>query len=1164
MDGLEAFTSARLDWTASLNQVWTDSPVHVEGVHREVIDEVLEKWGWMEDPDVLNPLGTIILGEAGAGKTHLVSAIRREIIGRGGLFLLGDMTDVRDFWETVNQGIVNSLLRPLPDGTTQLAAVLSSLLARFGGERLGGMGAEDFAGLRPPALENRLDELLQGAARLEPEVRRHADELKALMLLGSSELSISQVGLAWLGGLDVSEEGLLRHALPPPTKRASDRVRSLSWVISQRGPMVFAVDQLDAIASEARAYKEAGRHGGASLVYHEVVRGMMELWDVLERTLVVATSLETNWRFLEANALAPVADRYSAFTLLHRPDEPQLREILARRLARHYARVGFEAPYPAYPFKPESFRGLSLTPRQLLRRAEDHRVRCRRAGRVEELERFEVEVPSSRPDRVDGRTLDRRFEETARAVDAPALLDGTDQELELLVKAACRCLIIENPLPPSHDAVVDLDFGSTRIPSLHARIRIVDHHAGDRERHASFRFIQHGNAIAFQTRLERALTESGISEELPFRRLVILRKGPPPRGAQTAALVKTLRARGGRLVEPGLDELRRLEALRRLLVELPPGLEAWLRDRRPVSQMMLFRDLVPFSFAVTTEPEPPSSPAAAPPKARSPSSPAAPEAPQGPPGRASDAFAFARTPAPRSTTSAPPGGVRPPPLTGDLPVVATHPPGSRSVERAEPKMSAPRDPASATAPDPRPAVGPVPEIDRDGRGEIPTEPTLKTKTRARSTRGSASTASVDDVAADRIPLGTELSGLGPGAPVELRVGDLVRHVAVVAAAGSGKTVFVRRLVEEAALRGIPSVVVDVANDLVRFREPWPPGAAPPPGPEPYLVRDFFERTETVVWTPGWQGGNPLSSDPLPDFGPLLADPDELNAAIDLAHQALASDLKLGSTATAQTKRAILRRAIDQLARRGGASLDDLADLLAEPPSEVTAGFQNGTRLTSQLASGVRAAMELNPLLRTGGEQVDFDRLYGLGEPRTRISVVNLAGLSTLDHKQAFVGRLMTSMFTWVRRTPAQERPKGLVVIDEAKDFAPASRSVPSREPLKRLAAQARKYGLGMVVATQEPKSIHNQVVSNCSTQLFGKALSPAAQDAVRGMLAQLGGEPTSLASLKTGQFHCAVPGHPPRKIATRICLSHHPKNPPSLDEVRTIAAEDRQRLDRPS
>jgi len=196
VSGLEAFTSSRLDWTASLNQVWRDSPVHVDGIHREVIDDVLEKWGWMEDPDVLNPLGTIILGEAGAGKTHLVSVIRKEIIDRGGLFLLGDMTDVRDFWQTVNQGLVNSLLRPLPEGTTQLAAVLSTILEKFGRGRLDGMGIEDFAELRPPALENRLDELLQSAAQLQPEVRRHADELKALMLLGSSELSISQVGLA--------------------------------------------------------------------------------------------------------------------------------------------------------------------------------------------------------------------------------------------------------------------------------------------------------------------------------------------------------------------------------------------------------------------------------------------------------------------------------------------------------------------------------------------------------------------------------------------------------------------------------------------------------------------------------------------------------------------------------------------------------------------------------------------------------------------------------------------------------------------------------------------------------------------------------------------------------------------------------------------------------
>jgi len=76
----------------------------------------------------------------------------------------------------------------------------------------------------------------------------------------------------------------------------------------------------------------------------------------------------------------------------------------------------------------------------------------------------------------------------------------------------------------------------------------------------------------------------------------------------------------------------------------------------------------------------------------------------------------------------------------------------------------------------------------------------------------------------------------------------------------------------------------------------------------------------------------------------------------------------------------------------------------------------------------------------------------------------------------------------------------------------------------------------------------------------GKALSPAAQDAVRSMLAQLGGQAGNLAALKTGEFHCAVPESKLRKIRGRLCLSHHPSNPPGPEEVKAIAARHRDLL----
>jgi hypothetical protein len=139
-------------------------------------------------------------------------------------------------------------------------------------------------------------------------------------------------------------------------------------------------------------------------------------------------------------------------------------------------------------------------------------------------------------------------------------------------------------------------------------------------------------------------------------------------------------------------------------------------------------------------------------------------------------------------------------------------------------------------------------------------------------------------------------------------------------------------------------------------------------------------------------------------------------------------------------------------------------------------------------------------------------------------------------------------------------PKLHGVADEkvwAADFVPSQRTVASSEPIMRAAAQLRKYGYGIIVATQEPKSIHNQVVANCGTQVFGRALAPATQDAMRGMMQQLGAAPGSVGTLKPGEFFVSVPEAPtPQKIRTHLCLAHH-GSAATPDEVRSLARASR-------
>jgi hypothetical protein len=207
-----------------------------------------------------------------------------------------------------------------------------------------------------------------------------------------------------------------------------------------------------------------------------------------------------------------------------------------------------------------------------------------------------------------------------------------------------------------------------------------------------------------------------------------------------------------------------------------------------------------------------------------------------------------------------------------------------------------------------------------------------------------------------------------------------------------------------------------------------------------------------------------------------------------------------------------------------------------------------------MADLLRAEVQKNVLLRQSGTALDPAVLFGDGTMnRPRISVINFTGLPSLESQQQFLNQLAMTLFTWIKKHPAPpERPlRGLLIIDEAKDLVPSGKSVPCKASILRLAAQARKYGLGLIFATQAPKSIDHNIIANCSTHYYGKANSPAAIDAIREQLKSRGGSGHDIATLKTGCFYVYTEGlQAPVKVVIPLCLSHHPASP--LDETEVL------------
>ncbi len=284
-------------------------------------------------------------------------------------------------------------------------------------------------------------------------------------------------------------------------------------------------------------------------------------------------------------------------------------------------------------------------------------------------------------------------------------------------------------------------------------------------------------------------------------------------------------------------------------------------------------------------------------------------------------------------------------------------------------------------------------------------------------------------------------------------------------------------------------------------------------------------------------------DVLPDFGALSSDTDEFNQAIDMALNTVASVVKL-----TDMKKGVLADALKVFGANGGGDLDDFVGLLQDLPLDASR-ISKAPKMAAEVGNQLLAAMATNPLLRSGGAALKPSTLFTSEEPgKTRISVINFVGLPSDESRQEFVNRLQMSLFTWIKKEP-RELPR-LYVVDEARNFMPSGKPAASKDSAISLAAQARKYGLGLIVATQTPKDIDNRIISNCTSHFYGKMNSPAAIDTVRELMANKGGAASDIAALPSGTFYFSTEGSSvPVKIKTAMCLSYHPPNPPGEVEV---------------
>jgi hypothetical protein len=357
--------------------------------------------------------------------------------------------------------------------------------------------------------------------------------------------------------------------------------------------------------------------------------------------------------------------------------------------------------------------------------------------------------------------------------------------------------------------------------------------------------------------------------------------------------------------------------------------------------------------------------------------------------------------------------------------------------------------------------------------------------------------------------------------------DLTTHAVCVGMTGSGKTGLCISLLEEAAIDGIPAIVIDPKGDLgnllltfpdlapVDFR-PWIDEAeAARRGltPEAFAaqvaqdwqeglaawgqgsdrIRSLRAAADIEIYTPGSTGGRPLAV--LRSFAApppaVQADADALRERVTAGASGLLTLLGMDADPV-RSREHILLSTILQQAWSAGADLD-MAALVAQvqrPPFD-TIGVMPLETFYPQ-ADRFDLAMRINGLLASpgfagwiDGEPLDVSQLLWASDGRPRIAVLSIAHLSEAE-RMFFVTLLLNEIVTWMRAQAGTASLRALVYMDEVFGYFPPTANPPSKPPMLTLLKQARAYGVGIVLATQNPVDLDYKGLANAGTWFLGR------------------------------------------------------------------------------
>ncbi len=393
------------------------------------------------------------------------------------------------------------------------------------------------------------------------------------------------------------------------------------------------------------------------------------------------------------------------------------------------------------------------------------------------------------------------------------------------------------------------------------------------------------------------------------------------------------------------------------------------------------------------------------------------------------------------------------------------------------------------------------------------------------------------------------SGETSSEPLLYKSKDLTTHAVCVGMTGSGKTGLCLSLLEEAALDGVPAIAIDPKGDLGNLLLAFPnldpadflpwidesEAARKGKTPEEYAqftadlwrnglaswdqaperIQRYCDSVERVVYTPGSSAGIPvtvLKSFTAPPTE-LLDDIDAMRERIQSAASGVLALLGIDADPVQSREHILLSNILNHAWQNGhDLSVAELIRQIQKPPFDQVGIMDLETFYSTKDRTAL--AMKLNNLLASPsfagwmqGQPLNIKELLYNSEGKPRLSILSIAHLNDAE-RMFFVTILLNELVAWMRTQPGTSSLRALLYMDEVFGYFPPVAEPPSKRPMLTLLKQARAFGLGCVLATQNPVDLDYKGLSNCGTWFLGRLQTERDKarviDGLQGAAAQAG------------------------------------------------------------